>query len=941
MSATFIFAFLTCITLFSAPVFGGDPPFLHFPLQTQLPPVARVNVSFIWTLLPDTYLSGTALSYSAQDMPEWLSFNANTLTFTGVPTLDDVGSNYVIVQANASDSSVGTQSGFHCLVSTNPAPVVNASVSSQLSDGIAVFSSSYLISDSTIRIPPAWSFSIGFQYYTFTDPDGADIFYSSYRTDTTTLPGWLTFDNTTVTYGGQAPASDNGFDIELCGSDNYGYADVCQTFSIIIGSHSLVLSQPLPSINATAKEQISYSIPISGLTLDGVSISAGNLTNVTVNLENNTYLSYDSTSRIISGALPSELPSTNDIYIPVYFTDTFNDTVVGNVTLHIIPQLFSNGTLTTYNITGGHAFTDDLSSSLISSDSSYTAIFTPSNASSWLKFNNATKQISGTPPTLGGESVFVNLTGQDARTGITESAGLSLFYTDAPSKAQQTPTPLPSSRPSNGHGLSNGAKIAIAVVFGILGGLILTAIILWLCRRYCAAADDHMVDDEATYAAAAAAAEKGKGRATPMSNARLSTSSSESDRLSQAIAAAELSVAAALAVETGKPKRMDLLNLFGGAKRSTSSANNMASTQSGRSIKEILGLAPSRTDAVQGTTPNQPRRHDIIVVTDGDGYTYRPGSADGSASAAGEHDARLRSEGTRSSFDSHQSSSLFYSEESGSNNDSPVQRPRLVQTRESSGAPPQSVPRQRRDFLPYQPPPFKQTTAPIPMFITSSPPSRMPPGGIRLVQPFRDSGMSITDSDEAYHADPEVVNNAGLAADAAIATAHLEQLSSAASLHSHDSRPITRPRLIPFTSERRGERSDSLPQQRFASQKGIAAATRSAENSMADEFAMLNDSTEDADEDRNPNRFSHLSAPYFPPPEGETSSPIFFNDAVHPGNRPSQSRGDMSVNSGSVSVESATSRTMASSSTLDPLRMQVRRYQSRVSICSLTLQSAT
>ena len=720
------------------------------------------------------------MSYSAHDMPDWLFFNANTLTFSGVPALSDVGSNYVIVQANSSDSPTGTQSGFHCLVSTDAAPQVNASVSAQLSDGRAVFSSSYLESDSVIRIPPAWSFSIGFQYYTFTDSDGAGVFYTSYRADTTTLPNWLTFDNTTVTYGGVAPNNDDTFDIVLYGSDNFGYADVSQTFTIVIGSHSFLLNDPLPSMNATAKEQITYNIPISGLSLDGTQISAVNLTSVAVNLGNHTYLSYDNASRVISGTLPSELPSTTNVYIPVYFTDAFNDTIISNVTLQIIPQLFSNGsifngTFATYNVTGGKSFADDLSSYLTNPNSSYTATFTPLNASTWLKFNNETKQLSGTPPPLNGQDVLVNLTGQDVLTGVTESASLSLFYTSA--------TPVMQLPSKHSHGLSNGAKIAFAVIFGVLGGLILTGIILWLCRRYCSPSDDRAVYDDAPYAAAAA--EKGKGRVTPMSSARLSASSTESDRLSQAIAAAELSVAAALAVGMERPRRLDLLSLFGGAKRSTSSNDNMARSQSGRSVKEILGLTPSRQTTVRAPSPNQARSHDIIVVTDGDGYTYRPDSADGTASGTGEEELGGRSDGTRSSFDSHQSSSLFYSEESGSHPDSPVQRPRLAHMRD--GSTPRSVPRQRRDFLPYQPPPMRQTTAAVPMFVASSPPSRMPAGGIRIVQPSRDSGLSIADSDEAYTAEATDHIHGGLAADAAIATAHLEQLSSALSMRSRGS----------------------------------------------------------------------------------------------------------------------------------------------------------
>jgi len=315
MFATCTFApFLTLFLLLLAGlagVFAQSPPTLHYPLQSQLPPVGRVNQTFQWTLLPDTFLSSSSLSYAAIDMPDWLSFDATTLTFSGLPQRRDLGTNYVIVQANASDSAVGTLSGFHCLVVADPAPTIQASVTSQLSNGDAVYSSAYLQADGTIRIPDKWSFSIGFQQYTFTDPQNRPIYYTSYRSGTTSLPTWMSFDNTTVTYDGLAPSNNNHFSIDLYGSDYYGYADVKQTFTVVIGSHSFILTDALPAINATAKEAIDYVIPLSGILLDGSQVGARNLSAVSVDLGNLTYLSYNNATRTITGTLPSELPSTN------------------------------------------------------------------------------------------------------------------------------------------------------------------------------------------------------------------------------------------------------------------------------------------------------------------------------------------------------------------------------------------------------------------------------------------------------------------------------------------------------------------------------------------------------------------------------------------------------------------------------------------------------
>lgn len=903
----------TIITFVLLALFGlattfvtAQAPTLNYPIQGQLPPVGRVNQYFEWTLLPDTFSSSASLTYAALDMPNWLSFDANSLTFHGSPRSGDEGNNFVVVQANTTGSAQGTQSGFHCLVVDQRGPTVQAPVAQQLTDGEAVISSAYVQSDGSVRIPPKWSFSIGFQYYTFSEGD-RPIYYTAYRAGTTYLPEWLTFDNETVTFGGLAPANTNYFEIDLFGSDHYGYADLKQTFTVVVGTHSFILQTPLPPINATAKDTVDYTIPISALMLDSERISSTNLTSVVATIPANaSYLSYDASSRTISGTLPSELPSTDDLYIPVTFTSIFNDTIVTNVTLSITPQLFSQSTLPNINITGGQYFSQSLATYLTSDEASYSAAYTPEDAMSWLNFNNSTKTIDGTPPT-NGESILVNITAVDVPSGVIESATLTLLYSNPETQLQK----------EGKGGLSNGAKIAIAVVFGILGGLLLLVLIMWLCRRYCHHEDQ--VDDDATLAAAS---EKGKYRQTPISTGRASMGSTDSDRLSQAIAAAEISIENALAAEQqGKPKRMDFMRVFNGGKK-TSSSQEIATAQSSRSMKEILGLAGSRRNLAVSPEPMQ---HQIITVTDGDGYTYRPTTPTGPPALVirnadeyvDESGARSgsgsSSEGTRSSFDSHQSSSLFYSEEGGSN-ESPVQRPAAAHTR-GEGTP-RSIPRRRRDFLPYRPPPRKSSAE-----NTTAPEAVSPPlGGIRIVPRRRSDASSMLD--ESYNAQVNALDyNAALAADAAIATAHLEQLShpaTAASVHSFGSRPHSTPRLIPFTSEKRGERSGSPPEKRFSSQKGLHSESGhlSVEHSRDE---TIDESTEDSPFDDNFQRYSTVSAPYNPPDLGD-ASPIYFSTS--PSGRETQQ-----TTPSPESVRSLPQRTRSRANTnsmfVEPFRIQL------------------
>lgn len=925
MTLHFLYALYGALLLSLA---AAAPPTLHYPLQAQLPPVARVNHTFTWTLLPDTFLADTAMSYRAQDMPSWLSFDANTLSFFGTPTRDDLGNNYVVVQANSSDSAQGTTSGFHCLVVNDASPTIGYPVSAQLqAGGGAVISSAYVQPDGSIRIPPKWSFSLGFLPEMFGDPENQKLYFTAYRAGTVSLPAWMTFDNETVTLNGQSPSNTNNFEINIFGSDRYGYGDVMQTIRINIGQHSFIQTQGLPSVNATAKQAVQYTVPVSGLLLDGVAVQDTSLVSVQVALGNlSNSLSYDTSSRTVSGQLPADLPSTHPISIPVIYTDTFNDTIRTNFTIRIIPTLFASNTLPNYNITGGTSFTGDLKSYLTGSSATYTASFNPANVSSWLSFNNATKQLVGIPPAFDGQDILVNITGRDATAGISESATVNLYYKDANANMQSG-------------GLSNGAKIAIAVVFGTLAGILLVILLMWLCRRYCAANDDDRVDEDKTLAVASRGPagwfEKSKFRAaSPTSDIGDNTvSSQDSDRLDQAMAAAEMSVAANLAAEEqqSRPKRMDFMRVFGGHKSdSQQSMQQTHPNNSGpRSIAQILGMAHA-TPAPR-LPIHAPQQHNIIVVTDHDGHTYTPRSVD-SQSMHGDADSiegPSEADVTRSSFDSQQSSSLFYSEGSSGSGDSPVQRPRPAHTNNSAS--PQSIPRQRRDFQPY-PSAANVSMYPVQQTALAGPSSYpIPPnGGIRLVQPRRISSRSLARSDSGRYADEtlEDEDSVRLAEDAAIATAHLEQLNShpagfgAADSFPAPAGPAVRPRLMAFNSEHRGERSESPPQEeRWVSQRGIAG---SAPFSTREGLEVIDESTEDAIEEMEPSRrYSTASAPYVS--EGIPREALLYDDtARHETDLDAPDAYRPSSPTKSEAGRSMRSRHTVNSLILEPLRVQIQ-----------------
>lgn len=229
--APFLLALLLLATLsLSAP----STPNLVYPLAAQLPPTARTEQIWSWTLLPGTFnaSSGSTLSLSSRDLPAWAQFDANTWTFSGLPNVADLGSQLVTVQANASGAAEGISSVFELVVVETGLPYVRLSIEEQLPTAASFADGADLTPDGALEIPPTWSFSLGFQQYTFENANRDRIYYDARLAGTTSLPSWLNFDNRTVTFDGVAPRETGEYEITIYGSERFGHGDVVQTLKL-------------------------------------------------------------------------------------------------------------------------------------------------------------------------------------------------------------------------------------------------------------------------------------------------------------------------------------------------------------------------------------------------------------------------------------------------------------------------------------------------------------------------------------------------------------------------------------------------------------------------------------------------------------------------------------------------------------------------------------
>lgn len=166
-------------------------------------------------------LSLTATLLDGSALPDWLAFDADTHTFSGIPLNDDVGN--LPIRVTASDGKGGVVSDDFTLTvtNTNDAPTQNLPLVTQAATEGEGF-------DYTI---PAES---------FVDVDVADtLTYVVTQQDSSPLPVWLQFDETSLRLYGTPPADASGtLLLAVTVSDVYG-ATASQNLDIVIADASL------------------------------------------------------------------------------------------------------------------------------------------------------------------------------------------------------------------------------------------------------------------------------------------------------------------------------------------------------------------------------------------------------------------------------------------------------------------------------------------------------------------------------------------------------------------------------------------------------------------------------------------------------------------------------------------------------------------------------
>ncbi|KAG4443456.1 hypothetical protein IFR05_001026 [Cadophora sp. M221] len=480
-----------------APVTNAIPT-IAFPLNSQVPPVARVSTAFSYAFPSSTFSSDLLMTYTLSSGPSWLSLDSNSRVLSGTPSTEDVGTDTVTgvaIGLTATDSTGSITLNATLVISKNPAPSVNIPATQLISSG--AFSA-----PSTLLYHPSTPFNFKFQPDTFANNDGSSSFnYYAITSNNTPLPSWVQFDGSTLSFSGLSPDYQSliqppqTFGIQLIASDIDGFGGTSLYFDIEVGVHLLAFKNAEIVINGTVGETVSFDQLLGDLQLDGQSPKMSDI--VSTSAQAPSWMTFDNSTLALTGIVPAGATSSN---ITTQVTDIFGDTAEALVRIVISTHLFSKP-IGDLNATIGSTFSYDLGIYLTNrSDTVLVTQILPPQP--WLSFDLKSFILSGQisssvqPSTM---VITLSATSKTSQSADSRFFKLLLFAdnrtttstiptyssTSIPSQTSKIPltsktrgpTPIPSSSHKR---LGTNIILAISIPLGIL----FLAIVLALCC-YC------------------------------------------------------------------------------------------------------------------------------------------------------------------------------------------------------------------------------------------------------------------------------------------------------------------------------------------------------------------------------------------------------------------------------------------------------------------------
>ncbi|KAI1812631.1 hypothetical protein GGS20DRAFT_522645 [Poronia punctata] len=442
------FAIIICLFLLLAP-FAAASPIPYFPINSQLPPVARVSEPFSFIFSPLTFSSDLEMRYSlAEGSPSWLSIDSASRTLSGTPDDAAVPPNERLVGIPitlvAVDDAGSSSDNVTLVVSRSPAPLVRVPLEDQI-DKFGPYSA-----PGSILRHPSVNFSFNFNAGTFGSHAGYQLLnYYAVSGDNAPLPSWIVFDAQKLAFSGTTPSFESlvqppqTFDFKLVASDVAGFSSASIDFSIVVGTHELTADKSIVELNATVGTVFEYTGLPELLRLDKRPLGLNKEVLSSIRTDSlPVWLSFDDKTWKLSGTPDAEATPAN---VTIAVTDDFFDTLNVTLAIKFEAELFVSDQLPDLNVTAGSYFSLDLKRLLFAPEDTQITIQTGPEAS-WIRLDTNSKVLSGTAPADGlSNEVHISLVASRKRTEAQQTRALNIHLA-APTNTSQ-PSPSETSKP--------------------------------------------------------------------------------------------------------------------------------------------------------------------------------------------------------------------------------------------------------------------------------------------------------------------------------------------------------------------------------------------------------------------------------------------------------------------------------------------------------------
>ncbi|CCE85576.1 Piso0_005184 [Millerozyma farinosa CBS 7064] len=470
--------------------------YMGFPMDEQLPNVARVNEQYSFTLAETTYKSnGGSVEYSASNLPEWLSFDGGSRTFSGIPSSDDVKEFEITLTGN--DTSDGST------LSNNYSMIVSSSSGLHLSSNDVMFTEIAKEGNTNgvdaLVVKPGEKINIKFEKSVFEKYENATrsiVAYYGRSQDRSSLPNWLNFNSDDLSFTGTVPyvtsdvAPSVQYGFSFIGSDYEGYAGAEGIFKLEIGAHQLSTSVSRTlKINGTFDHPFEEVVPIfSDVFLDNKTISRDNISQVYA--ENNpNYVSFHDSNFTLTGVFPDS--STHDNF-SVIIEDVFGNSVSIPYSFEAIGSVFTVDSLNDVNATKGKFFQYQLLNSSFTDNQTKISV---DYDASWLSYSKNNRTFTGDVP-KNFDKLVVNVTAssdydEESKTfsikGVDPKSSSSSSSSGKPSSTTQSSVKSSSSASNSaaaGTGHKKSSNVALAKGLGIGLGIGIPVLLAFLAALF-------------------------------------------------------------------------------------------------------------------------------------------------------------------------------------------------------------------------------------------------------------------------------------------------------------------------------------------------------------------------------------------------------------------------------------------------------------------------